>query len=455
MKNTRTRSAIITIITFLFILGLIFLGYNLVVNSNQWALKPSNSHLNGSGVADLGTIYDKNEVILAQSKDGKRVYNEDADVRKAVLHTVGDDTTFISTAIQNVYRSELSGYNFILGLNAPDFVKKSSDIKLTIDSALCKKALNELGDRKGAVSVYNYKTGEIVCMVSTPTYDPESPPDFESDLEGKYEGAYLNRVLSASYTPGSTFKVITGACAIDNISDVEDKSFECHQKENVDGQNITCMEYHGNIKFNNAMADSCNIYFADLAMELGKNKMTTTTEKLGFNKSFEINKIKLQKSHYDVSKATTAGLGWSGMGQYETLVNPMHMTMIMGAIANSGIPVMPNMVSSINSSTGKKNMQTQMGERMLKTSTAAKLKDTMRYTVKNNSSYSVFDNLSVCAKTGTAEVGKDKEPHGWVVGFSIDEEIPYAFAVIVENGGFGSRCAAPIAASLLRELKEA
>lgn len=439
--------------TILFVLGLGLFSYRLVMNANEWALKPSNQHLLGTGVADLGKIYDRNGIILAETKNGKRIYNSDLNVRKSVLHLTGDNTTFISTAIQNVYRAELIGYNFALGLNVPSFLKESRDIKLTVDSSLCKTAMEQLGNRKGAVCVYNYKTGEILCMASTPTYDPESPPDLKKDSLGKYEGAYVNRVLSASYAPGSTFKIVTGACGIENISNIDEKVFECHKEEKIDSQKITCLSYHGGINFKKAMAESCNIYFADLAMELGKSKMTKTANELGFNKSFKVNDIKIKSSHYNVSNASEVDLGWSGIGQQEDLVNPMHMLRIMGAIANQGVPVEPSLIKSMTRMGKEKSISTTSGDRFLSTNVANKLKETMRYTVKNNSSYSALNMMNICAKTGTAEVGEGKEPHGWVVGFSDDEKTPYAFVVVVENGGYGSKCAVPIAASVLNKIK--
>lgn len=281
--------------SFVFGLGVFF--FRLIFHGEAWATSSVNQHLSGSGsLSTAGQVLDRNNVVLAQTVDGNRVYNADADTRKAMLHTVGDNERFISTAVQNANRSDLAGYNFFTGITLPQITGKGSDIHLTLDSDVCRTAYQSMNGRKGAVMVYNYKTGETICMVSTPTFDPNNPPDINGDSSGQYEGVYLNNVLSSVYTPGSTFKVITCAAAIDYISDINSRTFTCNGSIDVNGQKITCMAHHGNISFEEAMSQSCNVVFAEIAMELGKDKMTTEAEKLGFNRSFSVEGISTAKS---------------------------------------------------------------------------------------------------------------------------------------------------------------
>ncbi len=103
---------------------------------------------------------------------------------------------------------------------------KGNDLKLTLDARVCAAAFKALGGRPGAVGAYNYKTGELVCMVSSPSFDPVNPPDLSGD-GGKYKGAYINRFLSAAFTPGSVFKLVTAAAAIDHLSDIGEQTFAC------------------------------------------------------------------------------------------------------------------------------------------------------------------------------------------------------------------------------------
>lgn len=453
MKKTRRRSLVLYILSIGFFVGISLFVFRLVSNAETWVMKPINGHLSGDELNQSGTIYDTNGVVLAQSKDQKRVYNDDINVRKAMLHVVGDDSPNIATSIQNVYKSELFGYNFVLGLSAPKKLRTSKDITLTLDSNLCKFAYQKLGDNKGAIAVYNYKTGEILCMASTPTYDPENIPDIDSDTTGKYDGVYLNRVLSGALTPGSTFKIITSIAAIDNIPDIYDETFTCKQTKTVNNEKISCIGYHGNIGIKNAFVQSCNITFADIAMDLGADKMTSAANSLGFNHSFYIDGIPLERSVYNVEGATEASLGWSGVGQYNDLVNPAHMMMILGAIADGGTPTNPYMVKYMTSNLGIKSHvgSAVKGTRMMSENTAKEVSELMRYAVKNNYGDSMFGNLEVCAKTGTAEVSSDKskEPHSWMVGFSKDSDCPLAFVVVVENGGSGIKTAGSIAASVM------
>lgn len=452
MKSTRARSIVIYILTAVFVAGLGLFLWRLFTQGEQWATNPINEHITGSdNLTAVGTITDRNQVILAQSVNGKRIYNEDYTTRCALLHTIGDNSIFISTAVQNMYRSDLAGYNPLTGISLSDVTGKGNDIKLTLDSSLCSTALKQLGDRTGAVCVYNYKTGEILCMVSTPTYDPQNPPDIDENNK-KWDGVYLNRVFSSSLTPGSIFKIVTSAAAIENIPDISSRTFTCNGSMVVDGDKITCLEKHGQIGFKDAMSESCNVAFAQIALELGADKMTAEAEKMGFGTSYSIDGIPTVKSSYNVSAAGKGELAWSGIGQADDLVNPMHMTILMGAIANGGVPVMPYLISNISYPLGVKSHQgsAKEGDRMLNASTANSLKEMLRYDVTDNYGDSLFPGLTVCAKTGTAEVS-GKKPNGWMVGFSTNEDCPLAFAVVVENSGYGISTAGPVAEAVLKQ----
>lgn len=452
MKNTRTRSIMVLLMTLLFFGGIIYFIVNLAFNSVKWSSMPQNEHISDSnGLENAGKIYDKNGIILAESINGKRIYNSDEEIRKACLHVVGDDTINISTSIQTVYRSELSGYNFIFGLGAPSSVSGGNDITLTIDSEVQRTAYKALGDNKGAVIVYNYKTGEIICMVSTPTYDPQNKPS-DIDTNDKYEGAYLNRTVSASYPPGSTFKLVTAATALENMENIENRTYYCTGSDTVGDDIINCFSASGEVDFKNALSQSCNNYFAKLAVELGKNKMTLQAEKMGFNSSVKFDNIETVDSIYNVTKADENDLGWSGVGQYTILETPMNMVIRTAAIANNGTPVMPYLVKSISQIFGaaKNPNRTTLGSQMMSSETANKLCDMMDYTVETNYGKSLFPDVDVCAKTGTAETGSNNQSHAWITGFTKDNDCPLAFAVIVENGNSGYGVAAPVAAKVLQ-----
>ena len=453
MKKVLTRSLLTWFLALAFFAGLGYFVVRLVMNADEWAQLPMNAHLSASGLAQAGAIYDRNGVVLAQSVDGERVYNDDPRIRAAVLHTVGDNSTSIATSIQSVYRNDLVGYSFLLGLGLPDSFRSTSDITLTIDAEACAAAYDAMAVNgyKGAVVVYNYKTGEVICSVSTPTYDPLSPPEIKEGDE-TYEGAYIDKVISAAYPPGSTFKLVTAAAAIENVDKAAERYLFCEGSSIIGGEYVTCVEPHGEIDMNQAMAVSCNVYFAELAVELGADKMTKYANDFGFNKTFTIGDNDIKRSVYDVSKADTAALAWSGVGQYTDMANPLHMAMICSAIANGGSPTKPYMIKDVSSFFKFGNIlpgkSGEDGEKMMKSSTANKLADMMRYTVTDHYGDSMFGELHVAAKTGTAEVGDGTED-GWIVGFVTDNDCPLAFAVCIENGGFGISSAAPVARAAL------
>jgi len=172
---------------------------------------------------------------------------------------------------------------------------------------------------------------------------------------------------------------------------------------------------------------------------------------MGFNKSFDFDGIATSKSVYKVDGAQDNELAWSGVGQFTDMTNPYHMMLMMGAIANDGIPVKPYMIDRISTPFGltTKSGHTQTDSRFISTVTAGRLKTYMRYNVTNNYGDGMFPGLAVCAKTGTAEVGGGKNPNGWMVGFSSNEKTPLAFAVIVENTRSGIGSAGQIASKLM------
>lgn len=462
MRITSKRALAIYALIGAFLIGVVILISSFAVNGETWALKRFNQHLfTGGSLTSAGKIYDTKGVVLAQTKDGERVFNDSRRIRKATLHMVGDTTGFISTGIHSIFRSELTGYNLIDGVYRLMKDGEGNNVTLTLNAEVCATALDALGDRKGTVGVYNYKTGEILCMVSSPTYDPErKPTDIDKDKTGKYDGIYLNRFLSGVYTPGSTFKTVTAISAIDNIPDIFTQKFTCKGKMQTNGGVIYCNKEsgHGTISFEEALNESCNVSFAQIALQLGAEKLTATAEQLGFNQAMQMDGINIAISKFDLSGADERGIGQAGVGQHTTLANPYHMLTLMGAIANNGTPVTPYVVKSIATPGGLtlKKGSTKTGEAYLSSATASKMVELMRSNTLNSYRDSRFPKgMQICGKTGTAEVGGDKTPHAWFVGFSQNPETPYAFVVVVENGGSGYDQAIPIANKVLAAIRTA
>lgn len=436
MKVISGRAAVLLIFIALFVCGFFYFLATYFTNAAKWVQYPANQHLYTNGQPKVGTIYDRNGLLLAQTVNGTRSYNSDAEVRTALMPSIGDSKGNVATGAQVAFTKQLSGWNLLNG--AYSFKSNGSDIKLTLNAKLCVTAYEALGDRKGTVGVYNYKTGEILCMASTPSFDPANPPDVNADPV-KYKGVYLNRFLSSTYTPGSVFKLVTAAAAIDNISDIDSESWTCTGLWKVDGSKVTCPEVHGKVNFTQALADSCNIAFGQIAIKLGAGTLQTYAEKAGFNSSMKIDGINTAVGHVNLKNASKLNLAWAGVGQNTDTANPATMMAYVGAIANGGERVTPRLLKdSASPST-----------RILSEATAKKLGGMMRNDVISTYGDGNFSGLKLCAKTGTAELN-GQQPNSWFVGYMDRYDCPLAFVVVVENGGWGISTAGPIAEEVLQ-----
>ena len=463
MKMITKRGIFLWILCALFIIGLIFMTAQLISDGDIWVMKSYNSHVYSDGkLIAAGKITDRDGVVLAETVDGERVYNESRKTRMANLHVVGDMRNFISTGVQSAFESELVGYNLMFGVYSVERYGRGNDMKLTIDSEINEIAYDALGSHKGTIAVVNYKTGDIVCMVSAPTYDVNDVPN-DLETSEKYEGVYINRFLSGLYTPGSTFKLVTSICAIENLgTSVLDRSWDCERILDVDGikeDNIICHSYHSDVTFREALAKSCNSAFGALSIELGAKKLSSTVEKLGLTSTVTISgKVNSERGRFFLEEGDAdTVVGWTGIGQGDTLVNPASMLRLMCAIANNGKAVSFNIVDDLSNQAGKKLGVTFKADetQLLSSDTAAVMKELMRNNVKEQYGDSNYKGLSLCAKSGTAEID-DVESHNtaWFVGFMDDEEHPYAFVVIAERGNSGSGTAGPMANKVLQAIVE-
>lgn len=449
MRRIRIRSNFVFLFAVLFIIGISIFTFNLLSNAETWANMPYNGHFEDTNLANAGKITDRYDNVLAYSTDGERLYSENESVRKALLHLIGDNSTNISTAIQSTFRSKISGYSYLFGLSAPDNLSFTKDMQLTIDSNACATAYNALAGRNGAVIVYNYETGEILCSVSAPTYDPSNPPEITSDTT-EYEGVYLDRTISSTYTPGSIYKIVTLNAAIENIPNVTSRTFHCDGSTDIDGHTVNCMDTHGDISLKEAFAYSCNIVFAQLSLELGPEVMEKYSNQLGITKSYTIDGNPTAKGNYNVKNATSVELAWSGIGQYTNEVCPMNMAILAGAIARGGTAITPYSVK--NNSILDLSLLSDIGNTLISSTSATTIGDMMRYTVSDYYGDGYFQYLTVCAKTGTAEVGSDVEPHGWIMGYTLNKDYPLAFACVVEHGGLGFYSAGQVIAQTLESI---
>ena len=447
MRKQERRAWICLILVMVLLAGVGLFGYRFVKDGGKWATFYGNTQIYTDGVINRGTITDRyGEELLRCTPDGFE-YLGGYETRVATVHAVGDPQGNISDGAISVFRSQLIGYDILNGTY--DETANGKKIALTIDAGANRTAYEALAGRTGAVGVYNWKTGEVVCMVSTPSFDPAYEPEASADEDSSY---FFNNFLDGLLTPGSTFKLVTAAAVIENMADRDSFTFECdgvNQLGDGDDTKLTDVKAHGEVDFREALAQSCNGAFGALTRKVGAKTMKKYAEKAGLTEPVKIDGIETAAGSFDFPDDNDVKLSWAGVGQADDLVNPCAMMVYMGAIANGGEAVQPTLIKSatfIKELTGGKSLG-----RYIDSETAAELKDMMKNNVTENYGEWNFEGMDMYAKSGTAEAGS-WNPDAWFVGFTDDEDAPYAFVVWVKEGGFGSEAAAPIAARVIRSL---
>ena len=443
MKRISFRMLMLLILIGALTLGVFGFVISYFFRAGDWVVFSGSPHVYTGANLSTGIIRDRHGDLLLDSTDG-RVYSGDADLRKATMHLVGDRFGYISAPVLGEYAEELVGFDPVNGIYS--VTGNPTEAKLTVSGEVQKIALEALQGRKGTIGVYNYKTGEILCAVTSPTYDPDHMPAVEHDVTGVYEGVYLNRFFQTAYVPGSIFKCLTAQAALENIPDIETRLFTCEGSWNVEGDTITCHGKHGQLTMAQGLAHSCNVVFGQLAVELGPEIMEQYAASIGVETAMHFDGIQTVSGHFDLTGAVNSELAWSGIGQYTNLVNPCQYMVYMGAIANGGRAAIPYLMAEA----GNYRAETDRTGYLIRPETAEKLAEMMHDNVVRMYGAEKFPDLKVCAKSGTAEVGPGTTPHATFSGFIQDDAYPLAFIVIVEHGGSGSATCAPIAGTVLK-----
>lgn len=442
MKKIEKRAIMCLLLAFVLLTGVGIFSYRYVAHGDDWASYEGNRDVYNEGDLSKGKLYDTNGTLLMQNTPDGMIFNDDASVRTALMHITGDKDNNISTGANRAFTDELIGYNLINGVYSLNNAGK--DVSLTLDANICATAYEALAGRSGTVGVYNYKTGEILCMVSSPTYDPVDPPSEPED------GVYINRFTSATFVPGSIFKLVTAAAAIENLDDAYTWEINCTGSVSYGGEYaVTDVSAHGTVDLEKALEVSCNCYFGQLAEKLGPDLLEKYTEKAGLMTSYDIDGIKTTEGTFDFPDSGM-NLAWTGIGQWEDMINPCSMMVYMGAIANGGEATHPNIVKPTTFMGKQIDKITTKTTNMIDSTTAASLTEMMANNVVSHYGSENFPGLSLCAKSGTAEVGDYKEPHAWFAGFLNDDSNPYTFIVLVENSGYGADVAGAVANTVMQ-----
>ncbi len=426
MKKITNRAFSVLLLAILVMLGMLGYIVRYADHGRDWALTFSRAN-SGS----TGAIIDRNGFVLASFSATENSFAEDQKTRMGNYHVTGDFWDRTGTGLLTSYWKDLQGFSLLTGTT----VAKDTVLQLNVDAGLDTKAFSAMEGRKGAVLVVNYKTGELLCMVSTPSIDPADPEFVPED------GAYINRCLSASFVPGSVFKLVTAAAAIENLPNIDERTFYCTGVYTVAGVDIICSGCHLKQTFEQALSNSCNVAFAKISILLGQDTLAQYVRQFGFLDPHELDGIPTAAGNFPLEFVGDPELGWAGIGQSTDMICPYSLLRFVSAVANDGVLCEPKLIN---------DGEPAIRSRFMAADTARRLQNMMSYNVINHYDGAArFPGLKLCAKTGTAELG-DGTSHAWFTGFLADEDHPYAFVVFVEQGGGGLSVAGTIANAILQ-----
>ena len=451
MNRIAQRAGVALVLVLVLLVGMVFFVGEYFIEADEWFNFSGNPH-SGHGAAGHAAVKDRNDTLLMEIRE-QRTYSGSETLRSSMIHWLGDREGNINAPLISAYSEALTGYDLINGIYA--YSGAGGEMTLTLSAKAQIAALEALDGYKGTVAVYNYETGEILCAVSTPAYDPDNVPDIAGNTTGEYEGAYYNRFVQISYVPGSIFKVLTTAAALENIENIEEAVYNCAGSYLVDGNEVTCESIHGDQTISEALTNSCNCVYAQIALELGAEVLERYVNEYEVTETLRFDGIVTKKGYFSLDEASAPEIAWSAIGQHHDAVNPCRFMTFMGVIAGGGSAAEPYLVQRVTAGGSTTyTAKTSTTGRLMSTKTAETLQKLMRNNVVNSYGDENFSGLTVCAKSGTAEMGEGMTSNAMFAGFCLDEDYPLAFFAAVEKGGYGRYTCVPIVSEVLEVCKE-
>ena len=429
----------------------------MVVQADYYQNMAGNNHtIAKESRSERGTISTYDGTVLAQSvqeEDGayKRVYP----AGDLASHVVGyASSRFGASGIEQAYNDTLKGQeNFASWTDVLDSLAGSgttgNDVTLTLNSTIQQAAQDAIAGQKGACVVMDPETGAILGMASAPTYDAA---DIESLLEqastgsGGEDGALVNRATSALYAPGSTFKIISLATALENGTASEDTVFSSPGSMDIGGASVS--NYgdvgYGDITLARATEVSSNTVFGQLGVEMGPEALVKGAETFGFDKDIDFPLPLYTSLMPDPDTMSTWTTAWAAAGEPVGQKGPnatvLEMAMVGSAIANDGAIMQPYLVDGVYNANGERSFTAQPSKLMQAVSktTAERVRTVLEGVVENGTgTAAAVSGVTVAGKTGTAENANGKD-NSWFVGMAPSEDSRVVVALIIENGGSGA-----------------
>jgi peptidoglycan glycosyltransferase len=450
------------------------LNYVQVVRADKLTKDPRNTRTATRDFSrDRGFIQTADGVVVARSDPVDGVFKRLRQYPEGALfaHITGYFSfTFGTEGVERTYADKLSGRALSVRLRRLEDVLTSKDITANVTLTLTKQvqqiAREALGDRKGSVVALDPRSGAIHAMWSFPSYDPTPLSAHDQatvraawdQLQADPGKPLLPRAYRQRYFPGSTFKVVTAAAALDHKPELATKNYPVLRDLDLPQTDRNLPNFGGGRcggTLPQLLKVSCNTGFAQMGLDLGADNLVAEAEAFGWNKKPPLDLPVVATSLFpDVSsfERNLPALANSAIGQQDVAASPLQMALVAAAIGNGGVAMSPHVMKEIRNSEGDVVPTDEPGQWLRATSreTAATLRDMMIGVVNGGTATrAAISGVQVAAKTGTAQtIGNDA--HAWLIAFAPAEAPRVAVAVIVESQpgvseATGGRVAAPIA----------
>jgi peptidoglycan glycosyltransferase len=431
---------------FAFVLFSLRLPYLLFIHGGEIRAHPGNSReIKKRLKIERGKIMDRRGEILAESIPKGDVFKRFYPEGKIFSHVTGYfSPQYGEAGSEAAFEKYLSGYAF-----SPS-PSKGADVYLTLDKELQEEAYKHLQGKKGAVVCLNPKNGEVLALVSAPSFDPNKIEEEWKRITNASGNPLFNRTTQGRYPPGSSFKILTLASSLEEDSARLNERFKAPSRLKISGGYVTNFgeKSFNSLSLKDAFVYSVNTVFAQLGIRLGERKLKQWAEKAGFNRKLPF-ELPTKESVFPPPK-DELDLAWSAVGQGRVLATPLQMAYLTSAIANGGAAPEPHILKEV--ATPEKEVIYTASPKFKKVfsfEVAEKVRLSMEEVVKRGTGRRAFiKGIPVAGKTGTAEVSEGR-PHSWFVAFAPSRNPQIVVVVIVENGGSGGKTAAPIARELI------